>query len=391
MKLATHSRQSDRLGFIESEHDHPRGRISVVETSSTGLIDPSWDKFLQSVTEGQFQQSSAWARYKADQGWRCERHVFFQSDQIIGGFQILWRQSLFGSFGYVSKGPVFATSEESLKVHVTCRLKQTMQRLRLLAVIVQPPDQSSAVNEIMERHGFLPNRLFPVIEATLVNDLQPGMDTLLRRMRRSTRTQIRRGKQRGVVVRCTKDSKDVASFFRMMCASCKRHKETPNPGSQSKLESLMRAFPAKQIRLTIASYLGKDLAGLLVIRFGQHCTGWKKGWSGQHPEVFANRVLNYESMCWAHHQGCKIWDSVAFDRVMAQGILHGNGLPQGNINKCHMFNLGFGGTPVLLPRSKIWISKAWAQKLYQAECLHRLISLPNIIRIIAANGKGGKA
>ncbi len=49
---------------------------------------------------GQFQQSTIWARAKASEGWRVVRLVLTVDEEIVGGFQILWRPSWRGRVAY---------------------------------------------------------------------------------------------------------------------------------------------------------------------------------------------------------------------------------------------------------------------------------------------------
>src|ERR1700722_11594625 len=102
------------------------GREVVVRLSRE-LEDRCWDKFLEETPLGQFQQSSFWGRSKSAEGWTLLRVILTIDEEIVGGFQILWRRSWFGRNGYVSKGPV-ALSGYSGLVEYTTRLLRKIVR-----------------------------------------------------------------------------------------------------------------------------------------------------------------------------------------------------------------------------------------------------------------------
>lgn len=314
---------------------------------------------------GQFQQSSSWAIYKAAQGWSCQRHVFYDVDKPVAGFQILWKTRFKLARAYISKGPVLSSNVRHMENAIINRLKDSITSLGCLAVIVQGPDQTNTCPLPFSSHGFLPNHLTPVIDATLQNDLCLGLEEIYRRMNRSVRAEIRKAKASGIIIRHSSDEKDIRHFFELMCQSSLRQGQKPNPGSAKELQILMEGFPPEQVRLTLASYKGQVLAGLFTILFGRHATAWKKGWNGHYPELYVNRLLNAEGMDWAYHHGYSTWDYSALDRRIAIQIMRGGPLSEHQKKSRHMFNLGFGGTPLLLPNAWVWFPNKLLRKTYQ--------------------------
>jgi CelD/BcsL family acetyltransferase involved in cellulose biosynthesis len=330
----------------------PREAFAVC--TSDNLADPAWDAFLERTPLGQFQQSSLWSQAKQVEGWRPVRVTFRAGDRIVGGFQILERRTRWGvKIGYVSKGPVMASEDPATLDYFLAQLKATAKARRLLALVVQPPDCSQIGAEPLERHGFLPNGLVDVIAATLRVDLAAGWDVLEKGFRRTLRQEMRQGVKAGVSVR-EGSGKDIAAFFDMMSDTCRRLGAVPNPKSVASLDALWQAMaPGKRIRLTIAERAGEPIAGLLSIACGRTLTFWKKGSTEQGRLCHADKVLFSEGIAWACGNGLAQCDFLSFSEDAARALLRGEPMPEEAKRTRDFLHLGFGGTPVLLPESRV--------------------------------------
>ena len=158
---------------------------------SSEPADPRWDEFLQRSAVGQFQQSGAWAGYKVTQGWSVIRVVLSCQDSIVGGFQILWKDTRFGRVAYLSKGPVIPDDTDALSVPALELLRSLAADHRFRAMIVQPPDDSGLSQlDAFQTSGFLPAPFLGVIDSTLLIDLAGGEPEVFRSSapRRETNT-----------------------------------------------------------------------------------------------------------------------------------------------------------------------------------------------------------
>ena len=321
---------------------------------SPASSDPWWDDFLRSTSCGQFQQSSPWAVYKSSAGWHHHRVVLTNTSGISGGFQILWKQSRLGRIGYVSKGPVLAQKTAEAAEAILDLIRAAHQELGLRALILQPPDESQGLEPLLTRRGYLPNRIKDVVLATLLVNLTEGMARVTSRLNATTRSTVKQAQRRGTIIR-DGSAEDLDRFFAMMVTTCQRQETKPNPATGTELHDLWNALQPLGIKLMIAQCRGEDVAGQLCIPFGERVTIWKKGWSGQHRDGHPNHLLNYAGLEWACALGCKYWDFAALDEGIATAIISGKPLTEEQKRSRHMFHLGFGGEPRLVPASCIWI------------------------------------
>ena len=322
---------------------------------SRPVADPDWDEFLRRTPCGQFQQSSLWAEYKSAEGWQHHRVVLTGATGIAGGFQILWKRTRLGRIGYVSKGPVAPAAERGLQHRLRLRLVDAARELKLAALVAQDPDEASFEAGPCDACGFVQSNPMQTIETTYLIDVSAGMDVVRSRMRPRLRRNIREGWKQGVTVREGTEA-DLPHFFRLMAATCARHKTTPNPASLDALRRLWRIFsPSKSIRLTLVEREGHAPAALLCLLFGNRVSLWKEGWDGSQPHWHAGALLEEATFEWAHANGYTLCDICGISRSTALHLLSGKAVTAGAISSRDLFNVRFGGYPKLLPPALVYL------------------------------------
>lgn len=332
--------------------EHPAAAGTALNVSvSTAPEDSAWDAFLQSTCLGEYQQTSFWARYKQVEGWECSRTLLKRGQRVVGGFQVLWRRTRFGRIGYVSKGPIAEAEAPELVDALVGLLARTARRLRLAALVVQPPGCSRRMSSRLPAASFAPNRVLEIITATLVVEVSGGMPAVEARWRRTTRQLLRKALHSGVRVR-EGSEKDLDLFFRLMRRTCERQKVSPNPSNPAALRAFWAAAGATGVcRLTLAEHGGNVIGGLFCIAFGEVLTLWKKGSTPEHLTLHPMELLYHEAFAWAHSRGCRCCDFLALGRQTAERLLQGLPLSEEQKRSRDIFNLGFGGTPALLPEA----------------------------------------
>lgn len=337
----------------------PRGVFSESDE------DPAWDKLLETLPGGQFQQSSAWARCKRGEGWRPLRAVYSSEGEIFGGFQVLLRRTRFGQIGMVAKGPV--TRDESILPlkRLLAGIASLAKERRWAAVIVQPAEAQPIPSALFEAHGFDPNHLIHIYSRTQLIDLTPGLDQLVSNMRRRHTRDLRQARSRGVTLR-EGGADNAEEFFQLMASSCARQNTRPTPPSADGIRAIWEAFaPRGGVRLTFADYQGKAIVGGLVLYFGNRATFWKRGWSGEYSNLHGSTLLTYEAIEWAAEHGYEIFDFVSMERSLADALLAGEEPTEELKHSVSFFNLGFGGGPVMLPEARVRLANPVLRQAYR--------------------------
>jgi lipid II:glycine glycyltransferase (peptidoglycan interpeptide bridge formation enzyme) len=333
---------------------------------SQEMEDSNWDDFLEATPLGHFQQTSLWARAKGIDGWRPLRMILTLDGQITGGFQILTRHTRFGLIGYVSKGPVVIKEEDALLDFMMELVVSTVKANHLKALILQPPDQSTIDDSILTRHQFLPNHLVDVVSATLIVDTACSLDAIMSRMRRTTMLELKQSQKRGIKIR-EGGEQDIKTFFRLMTTTCRRQQTSPSPATESAMLEIWKAFhPTGRIRLSVAEYETESVAAAVCLCFGERVTFWKKGWSGEHRERHPNQLVMFDAIRWSQSQGYRLFDCAGMNHGTAVNLLSGKPLSETQKKARDFFLLGYGGTPTLLPESKVYISNPALRFMYRS-------------------------
>lgn len=322
---------------------------------TTELNDLSWDTFLRSSPLGQFQQSSMWARVKALEGWSCIRVVMKNENDIVGGFQLLWKKVGPFAVGYISKGPVL-NSENTEMVEFSIELiRSVVQRFHISAIIVQAPDRCKYGPVFLRPRYFLPNRTLGVIENTLIVDVAREIGEVERDLSRETRRMVRKAQEKGIRIR-EGNANDAATFFDLMLSSCRRQKQKkPNPPNAESLRHLWKTFQSQGcIRMTLAEYSGQAIASQLSIPFGETVHLFKKGWSPQYADLRPNELLFWDALKWSQQHGYKFCDFGSLQPDIAAALIQKRGLTAKQKQSRDVFNIRFGGRPLALPHAVLF-------------------------------------
>jgi len=329
--------------------------------------DESWDLFLRDTHLGHFEQTSMWGEVKKRSGWGYLRGIVELTGALVGGFQIIYKKSIFGfAYGYISKGPV-VSKESDWSYHVVLSgAQQILKSHGIRMAIVQLPDHGRVSEAVLDGLPSYSNHLKSVISANLEISLSQELEEIESRMARSMRKKVRQSTRRDIAI-AEGSKEDLKTFFGLMTHSCNRQNTLPNPDSAMLLEVMWDQFlRISPLRLTFAVHDGEAVAGLLCVPFGKRCTQWKKGWSSKMDRVRPNEALAYENILWAKKNGFAVCDFAALDRRLAEKMIQGAPFEAADRKRRDMFNLGFGGDPVLLPKSRVLFRRQFEGKLYRA-------------------------
>jgi lipid II:glycine glycyltransferase (peptidoglycan interpeptide bridge formation enzyme) len=311
---------------------------------------PQWDAFLADTPSAQYQQTSLWARVKAAQGWRAARALITRDGLIHGGAQVLYRSLPLGRIGFVARGPVVAGTDPALAATAAAGVVQLARECSLTYLVVQPPSvNADLITHQLVRRGFraAPQVVAPHVGSTVLLDLRDGEAALLRKMRSSTRGNIRLSERRGVTVR-QGDAEDVPVFHSLLTATARRQ-EFLIPPAAVFADVWAILAPHGAIRMGVAEFDGEPLSAFLWLVFGDSLTYWRGAWSGEHAELRPNEALHWAGIRWAASAGLRWYD--------LEGVTH--------------FKKGLGGQVLALPGPFELVPNRVLRRLYPA-AFHRL-------------------
>ena len=190
--LVAHSRR-DWAPALSSQSDS----LTVKEAE---LRD--WDAFLERTPGGSYPQTSLWAMAKLMAGFRTRRFTINNGDVIVGGAQVMYRRiPLGGTIAYVPLGPVLASDDSEIVNLAIAHLHRIAREQNVSYLAVQPPRGSSALAGALQKLGFLPALLDLAPTASVLIDLSNSLDSILSKMRKTRRYDIRASERKGTTIR----------------------------------------------------------------------------------------------------------------------------------------------------------------------------------------------
>lgn len=329
---------------------------------SNGGRDSQWDSFLAGHPAGHHVQTSLWSEVKATGGWSTNRLTVIDNSKILGGAQLLFRRVKFaGNVGYIPKGPVLLDGQEELADQLLEQILEIARQQRIRVLFIQPPSFGDLETRFA-KHGFVSCPVETAPTATSLVELNEDLDTILARMRKGMRNQVRRSQNRGITVRLgTRD--DLATFHRLLTATSQRR-----GFSTFDVEYFQGMWdilePSGWFKLFISELAGEPVSAQVCIAFGDTVVAKQIGWSGEHRRLHPNEALDWYTIQWAKANGYRYYDLEGIDRPAAQALTIGQPLPEEFEGTPTAYKLRFGGKVELYPTAFCRVANPLARSIY---------------------------
>ena len=287
-----------------------------------------WDSFVHEHPCGHLLQSWGWGELKGNFGWSPLRLALRDEQQcIVAAAQILRRTSphiplRLGHLAYIPKGPVIDWSQPDLCKAFFAQLHTLLRKQGTLALRIEPDcamdtiahsnegrDGNSGYNECQERmlaNLFSPARPVQPVR-TIMLDLAPTEDVLLAQMKEKWRYNVRLASRKGVTIRVAQSLDDVLAWYELMQTTGARDQFGIH--TRNYYCDVWRIFvPRQQLRLLLAEYEGRLLAGIFVGLFANQGIYLYGASSNESRNLMPNYLLQWEAIRWARQQGATSYD-----------------------------------------------------------------------------------
>lgn len=256
-----------------------------------------YNNFLLKSKYKDILQSWEWGEVKSSVNWQTQRIGFLKNKSLVGVTQVLKKRLPFGfSLFYIPRGPIIDWADLNLIPEVLSSLKDFFidQRNKAIFLRLEPPtEENMEIFKILEENGF--KKYFKTIQppSTLLIDLTPPEEELLRRFRRTARNLIYRSEREGIKVNVLESSQitqnDLKSFYNLYKSTGRRFSFPLRPFKQ--FTSLLKESSQSNImRLYFAKIKGLTLASGIVMVF-QDKAFYIWGGTGRHD--YYSKFFNY--------------------------------------------------------------------------------------------------
>lgn len=282
-------------------------------TTPLELFKPSgelWNGFVSSHPGAHLLQTTPWGDLKSRFGWAVERVALQEPPQaIVSGAQILYRPLPFrlGKLAYVPKGPLVSWQDVAQTEQTVAALDRAARARGAIALTIEPdlPDTAEQV-DLLIRAGFVAGATCIQPRLTLLVDLTPSEDAILKAMKSKTRYNIRLSERKGVTVRQGAGA-DVEIFNRLSAITGERNRfGVRSPAYHRAAVELFEQ--SDQVGLFLAEYQGEALAGVMVFALGRTTCYLFGASSNAHRNLMAPYAAQWAAMRWAKARGCATYD-----------------------------------------------------------------------------------
>jgi len=307
-----------------------------------------WDRILLDLPNPHVLQSWEWGAFKARHGWRADRLLFRQGEQVVAAASLLQRTlpRLPVSILYVPKGPLLDWTDLPLAADVLAALERVARRRRALLLKIDPdvyyPDAAPAFSsrpanaprlaDLLRARGWRFSGEQVQFRNTVLLDLRRSEDEILATMKQTTRRNVRLATRRGTTVR-RGTSADFGAFYRLYAETAQRQGFVIRPPDY--YFDAWGSFLKKGLaHLLLAEFAGELIAGLMLFTFGPTAWYMYGASSRLHRRQMPNQLLQWEAIRTARAQGCTLYDLWgAPDRLVETDPMWG----------VYRFKLGLGG------------------------------------------------
>jgi len=312
-----------------------------------------WHSFLECTPGGSYQQTSWWAIAKLMSGFRARRFAIKRGSVTVGGAQMLYRPlPLGGAVAYVPLGPVLASEDPEVAELALTHLHRIAREQNVSYLAVQAPRWSKSFAHKLRNLGFSLAFQDLAPNASVVLDLSNSLESILSKMRKTTRYDIRAAERKGIAVR-EGGPEDLDAFYKLLLATSRR--QAFSTLKKDYLVEVWRVFSrGEHIKMFVAEFEGKPVSAALMMAFGDTVTYWKGGWSGMHAGRYPNEALQWAAIQWAKAHGHRYYDFGGINRAVAKSVLAREPMTKSNGHSVSFYKLGFGGQVELFPEALLY-------------------------------------
>jgi lipid II:glycine glycyltransferase (peptidoglycan interpeptide bridge formation enzyme) len=323
---------------------------AYVVTCVKASVDPTWDALVE-ATAGDLAQTTLWAASRQQLGLHAYRIMITTSEQEPLGGCLMYAKRVAPacSVAWIPRGPLLFRRDSSVAFAVVRTILALAQRGGIRALVIQPPEGASALEEATMTAGFRPGVPSVAPEATIRLDLSHDNDQLLKSMNEMRRRNLRKALRAGLTVY---QDDDVELFHRLHVATAKRQGFIPVTHENLRAQWDLLA-PRTNCAMFIARHQGEAAAGIWLTRFAGTVSVKLVGWDVSTPAPpHVSDALQWAAIQWARTNGDRTYDLGGFDRRSAECLINSQPMPHDFHGSASFYKLSFGGTAVLFPRAR---------------------------------------
>jgi len=273
-----------------------------------------WQEFVSSFEMAQFLHSWDWGEFQQNLGrfcWKLKIKNEKFKNGIGAALVIKYQLPMKKNYLYCPRGPIFKESdEEAIKIFLE-KIKEIAEKEKSIFLRFEPLSQLTIINyQLQKVKDVQPPK-------TILLDLTKSEEEILKEMHPKTRYNIRLAEKKGVRVKISQTDEEIETFLKILEKTAIRDKFRPHPPFYyRKLLKLDKNF----VKLFLAEYQGKIIAGNLMIFFANTVTYLHGASDNQYRNVMAPHLLHWRAIKEAKRLCFKYYDFWGIDEKKWPGV-----------------------------------------------------------------------
>ena len=275
--------------------------------------DIEWDEFVANHPHGSFLQTTNWARLKGRFGWTARRVWARKNGKLAAGAQILFRSSAFGlvKIGYIPHGPLVDWHDPEMVSVLMNQIDLAIYEHRAGLVKMEPLLWQHEMPDIEWQAICQQNSLLADTDTiqpprTMMLDIAPDEDQILKKMKSKTRYNIRLAGRKEVTVREASPA-DLPAFNQLMKLTGTRNEFGVH--SADYYRATYELFSSHgNGTILLAEFNGQPLAGVLLLKCGKQAVYLAGGSSNEERNRMPTYAIQWAAIQWAKSKGCTQYD-----------------------------------------------------------------------------------
>ena len=291
----------------------------------TTFQDPIvWNSNLTHHLKGHLLQSWEWGQFKQRYGWKATYLSWKDGKNQTKAQALILKRTIASRFSilYCPRGPALDWSDETLSSTILSELAEYARSENAIFLKIDPylvvgtdqddvPDSGShqevlPITQQLHNLGWQPSCEQIQFRNTMLLDLDPPENDLLKQMKQKTRYNVRLASRKGVKVR-KGGLEDLDLLYQIYAETAIRDGFTIRETAY--YQDAWGAFcEANLAQPFIAEKDGDPIAGIIVFQFGKIVTYMYGMSRAIHRDKMPNHLLQWEAIRWAKSLGCETYD-----------------------------------------------------------------------------------
>jgi lipid II:glycine glycyltransferase (peptidoglycan interpeptide bridge formation enzyme) len=270
-----------------------------------------------------FLVSAEWADLLKSEGDWVETLGVYNGEELVGLFNLIKKTIKFGYFYYLPRGPIFKQNlNQEQQGEIWQWLSVEFKKQGAIFYRVEPVEKLPANINVQKTINLQP-------QTTLILDLSLDLDGLLASFHHKTRYNIRLAEKKGITVRESSSSQDIANFWTLMTKTGERDAFKIH---NQKHYNALATYNPEFIKLFLAEYNGQVLAAGLFSFYGNKVTYLHGASDHNFRQLMAPYLLQWTLIKLAYDKNYKYYDFYGIDAKKWPGVTR--------------FKLGFSGSEI---------------------------------------------